>query len=622
LTLTLVTVAVAMLGLQAMAMAPVIGNIPSPVVGQTGNVTGPNQFVYPDAIDLRQFVSDDTLTPTMVKWSYEVVGTQIYSINGVAPVAAGEDPTNPDTLTGNKQINAGFQGSEVHGPVNNPNSITVRNKHLSPLTGTAPTLTGQTTGTLSAETQLVTFIASDGSSYTTKEVEFYTAWGQPNHLSGNFKTNVLTYTFGGGVTNGFTSSNIGTVSPIVLSWTHGMCLTTTKRNTPNTNVLNIAEYDSPLGAIPIVDNAVYRIRLTMNGSNAAVGATPFWDVMVTNPYIAGPPAHGANCYGSDLLILDNTGGANGMTTAAKTFDYWWAPPAITTAQWRDTTNGAFRPSLATDLESRLSFRALEADSTAAVSNWLKGGDVCITNVTIDRWDIGSMTVGANDWNVDSTVGGGFAQATGTSGGNVDVRNVDLGNGVFAASFTGGALTLTPPSGTTNASNQLAYVFSQVGTANENGYDYSQPYTDATYWARITNNFPVPWKANTLYQITANLGAATLAAETNPPDAIEIGMSDPSNEVNMYNLTVTEGGTASTTPGLLNPGPGAPRYNGGVTQPFRAFFWSQTPSAAGSAPWQHLRPLLIFINSATVTNNGNNTGAVTLTKFSVDEVTFP
>ena len=77
LKVSLVTVAIALMGMTAMATAPVIGNIPSPIVGGGDTTTPANEFVYPDAINLNAHRSDHGGDEN-IGWSYEVTGTQIY----------------------------------------------------------------------------------------------------------------------------------------------------------------------------------------------------------------------------------------------------------------------------------------------------------------------------------------------------------------------------------------------------------------------------------------------------------------------------------------------------------------------------------------------------------------
>src|SRR5688500_1295053 len=59
--------------------APVIGDIPSPVIGDRETATPANTFVFPDAIDLTAYITDKNADgsnnpPSNIIWSYEIIG--------------------------------------------------------------------------------------------------------------------------------------------------------------------------------------------------------------------------------------------------------------------------------------------------------------------------------------------------------------------------------------------------------------------------------------------------------------------------------------------------------------------------------------------------------------------
>jgi len=179
LTVTLMSVSIVMMGAGAMAMAPVIGEIPSPIVGDAESVTPANLFVYPDAFNLANYVHDDATASGDIKWSFEIVGAAKYNINGVQPMntGGGDDPINP----GAKQINNQVLGGEEN-PDGNAASITIRNVNLSPIGG--PNTDPGASGIVASETQLVTLYASDGTTYSMKSVFFYTDNDGADRLSG------------------------------------------------------------------------------------------------------------------------------------------------------------------------------------------------------------------------------------------------------------------------------------------------------------------------------------------------------------------------------------------------------------------------------------------------------
>jgi len=507
------------------------------------------------------------------------------------------------------------------------------------------------TGIFTDQTQMVTFVASDGTTYATREVLFYTAGGGGNRLSpGGFSnpTPVVTPVSFISNSNGWGNSIAnsvgvaGSANNLAGSVTaNGLCFTTAYEGyttyggtAVNADGLsNVGTYTSATSPFTLVANAVYRVRVTMTGSLSTAGAAsvsetvPFWDFQLTNQT-------GYGCYGADWYISDAYGGANAVLTSGKTFDFWWAPPAISTPQWNASATGAFRTSstdsgLGTtnqtaEMSPTLVFRMLQDDSAGA---WERGGSVCLTGMQVDRWDISQMTTVSTDWSIAS---GAFAEANGTSSGNV---NTSLGRvGTWTIAYTGGNLVITPIGNTASeASGQglgLEYVWAQAGSNGAAAYPGAGA-TSAAPYATLSNVYPVPWKPNTLYQITANIAASSSADAPNPPDAFLFGMDDFSNEVDMFSMSANVGGdylgTTAAAPGA--PAPAAP-----TTTPstYMAFFWSQTPSlgidpiSGTTIPYmQSLQPILYVLDTnAAAGRSGNKTGSITVSGMAVNEVSFP
>jgi hypothetical protein len=634
LTLTLMTVAIAMLGFQAMAMAPVIGDIPSPIIGSS-TASGATAFVYPDAIDLRNFVTDANTTDVgTLLWSFSTnASASNYAINGVGPIATSGGTNGDATTPGTYQINVtppSGAGHEKLGPVGNPNSITIRNKTYAPLTGTGatPPSTDGPNSVVASQIEQITFYASDGTTYgvspANPPVYFYTDVTGANRLSGgaSFVTVVPTEPVNASAPHGFVGAvnNSGDPSGKNMSQgltANGACFTVPLRGTAG-SASNVGTFTSALGIIPVLSNQVYRIRVTMNGSQAAVGSTPFWDVNIQNPGTAGS-GQASNLFGGDMLILDNEGGANSVISSAngQTFDFWWAPAAIATPQWNDATNGAFSTNYSQALTTQLVFRMLDSDNNG-LQAYTRSGSVCMTNLQIVRWDLGTMVVGANDYKIDSTVGSGFVQNNAGGTGNTWLNNAV---GTATLSFANGAVTVAPPAGTTADSNQVTNIWPGkdllVGTQT-----YSNTTADNNI---IRETYPVPWKSNTLYQVTADLAAANSTDAQNMPDAYYIGMSTVSNEANYQNGITNEGFWPGGA-GRENVGPGVPTTTAST---YMAFYYGQTASVGvlqysiPASVFDWLRPFVQIINTNAVDiGNGNNTGSTVISKITVNEVTFP
>jgi hypothetical protein len=362
LQLTLVTVAVVLMGMSAMATAPVIDDIPSPIVGGGELTTPPNTFVYPNALNLNSYVQDDGGDANIV-WSYEVTGTQIYSINGNDPIDSGsEDPTDP---TG-KDLNTVRNGEED--PDSNPITITIRNVNLSPIGG-PNTDPGDTAGIISSETQVVTLYASDGSTYSQTEIMVYTDNEGEDRLSGEPTGGIpvieLDFTNNA---NGFTSMAVGTVGATATLEGNGICIEVAAGGN------NLGTWTSPWAFIDLAANSVYHIRADVNGTQTTAGLVPLWDVIIQNfDNLTG--ANGAYAYFADYYFLDNEGGAYavGPATGISRVDMYFAPLPAKLASWNDESAGAFTATNDAMNDMQMIFRVLDADESAQYGGELDVG---------------------------------------------------------------------------------------------------------------------------------------------------------------------------------------------------------------------------------------------------------
>jgi hypothetical protein len=586
LTTALLTVAVAMLAVQAMAMAPVIGDVPSPIVGNAEASSGPTGFVYPDAFNLNNVVTDDTTAAGDIKWSYEIVGTPHYNINNVAPInSTSENPVTP----GAKQINSQVGTGELN-PDNNPATITIRNVVLSPLAGGgAAAGTNGAENVIPGETQAVTLYASDGTTYSAKTVFFYTDNGGSDRISqpAAAATPVRTFSFTGTAEGmAFGDYSGGSVTSSTSSGT-AICMTS-----PQADGGNYAFWYGQVGDFPLTKNAVYHLRAKVNSSQTTPNTVPFWDIVIDN----GPDngGHGMNLYGYDMMFFDNEGGANAALSDAnggKSFHLWFAPMPVGTAAWNDTTNGAFNAANAGGTPNanaaRLQFRMLDVGTGVHAATAF--GTLCLTDLVVERFDLSAMQTIGNVYDNSN-----MSAAT-SSGGTTLVA------GFFTptVTFTSGDLTVTP----STAGRDLELV--TIDPATNLLYDLANPST-------IADNYPVAWTSNTLYQITVDMAAPDANSETNPWDCYEIGMDGPSNEV-----IVTSFVTA-TKNGATNVMCGTPKQ--GTAQTYMQFFYTHNESASSVSQFHFLRPRVTLINVAGLTV-GNNSGGVTISSIKVNKVSF-
>jgi len=577
LMLTLLTVAIAMIGMKAMGMAPVITEIPSPIVSNERGLTDVNLYVYPDAIDLDQYVSDDTTTAANIIWSYTIDSPK-YKINNVNPIAVGTD--NIFTAAGGtKRINTQVVGAEVNTD-GLANTITIRNSNLSPLGGTANPPAGAD-GIITAETQVCTLFASDGTTYSSTELLIYTEKNGWDHLSLGETTQGFSKlekksTFEGTL-DGFASATVAGTLTFTNGSGHALCV-----GVPLTGA-NFGLWYSAYGYVTLTANTVYDIRATMSGSNATVGSTPFWDIVVDNYSSDG--SQGFNLYGCDAFFLDNQGGNNAVLTAESTFHVVFAPAAISTAAWNDGTNGIFTTARDANNDMRIQFRVLDVDSNGGITAGSDQGTLCMQELNVYSAPLASMqTVQANMYN-NSTM----TDANAGGGGTTTVDNL-LGSTV---SFAGGNVTITPSSGAQSV--ELVSIFPGDRT-NDTGNPAGQ-----------VDNYPVAFDADTIYQVTADMAAPDANSVTNAFDVFWIGADEPTNEVIYESFTTNMAGQC-----------GVPHT--GTAQTFMAFYHSNKGTSATTPQWHFFRPKVIFGNNAGLAT-GNNSGGVIVDSVKINKVQF-
>jgi len=573
---TLVTVAVALMGMSAMAEAPVILEVPSPIVGGGEGTTPPNTFVYPDAINLSTYVTDDGPVADVV-WSYEVVGTQIYSINGNAPIdSATEDPTDPAAVS--KDLGTVRNGEED--PDADGNTITVRNVHLSPIGG--PNVDpGAETGIISSETQVVTLYASDGTTFSEegREVLFYTDNEGADRLSPEseivYEANFINDD------NGYTTYQVFNSATVSVG-ANGICIEVAATNT------NMGSWVSQYAPFQMAANSVYRIRANMNGTQTTVGLVPLWDMIVQN-YDNNNALAGANAYLADFFLLDNEGGAYGIGLAGgiDVAEFYFVPLPALFPSWNDPSTGAFIAGNEGRNDIQLIFRVLDAANTG-YGGELDTGQLCISGLTVDRFDL------INDVSV---VG---APVMDLAVNQTNYRGYDLLSATNFNWSTPGQLTLGPADG--NFELEITYL--------EPG-DGDHPGTGGT--GSGEDDFPIAWEADTIYMVEMDVSAPTAGDETDPVDVIQLCMDPPTWEDFVLN-SVTRGGT-----GMHNIG----MPKAGTPQTYVTFLSSDQVSKSLVPDFRRLRPRVQILNSPALVFDGRtqNTGDFTIHGITVSKVTI-
>jgi len=479
LTLALATVALVMVGFSAMAAAPTIRDIPDVVIGNEGGMTDANAYIYEDAIDLTNYISDADNSIGDILVSFEAV-TARYKLNGNDSLGATDDPVSP----GAKAINTSVVNGESD-PDTNADTVTFRDNTLTPLGGGA----GETPADNS---EVVTIWASDGDKASSRSIIVYTELGGWDHLSGATGGEVIQDLDFTNNANGFTvTDTTGSVSTSVGA--NGICLTTALTGE------NLVRWSSAYGFIPLTANAVWAIKVTVDSNVAVQGNVPLWDIVLDNynSSIGGP-----NAYGVDFFFLDNAGGATAASSSFGRTDFqaWYTPLPSQTPQWNDGTSGALTAANDEYNDLRLNFRIIDTDSGGYLAQE-DAGTVCMQNMIVERYDYDQLAAGDTVFSLDNIT-------------SSDVNGSDALNS-SSFSFSGGNVTLGP--------SGSAWVNALPFVATGNGvYDFTNA-------ASLADDFPVVWEADTLYEISVS-ATASVAAVTNPPDVFRVDFDTPGNEM--------------------------------------------------------------------------------------------
>jgi len=574
LTQTLLTVAVALLGFNAMSAAPIIGNIPDVIIGDVEAGTSSNLFVYPDAFDLDTYVVDDNTSDGAILWSYAASGTA-YRINNVPEIGAG-DPNAP----GGASLAGDTDPAKVDA---NSRTVTFRNINRSPIGGsnTAPT---------TSETEVVTLFASDSTTYSQKDFLVYVdndgadalstaAVAYTQELAYSFTTSAQGWTSYADLSLGATISHSQGAS--------GLCLEVSLAG------VTIAGWESqPMAAanyttVDLTANSVYQVRLGVTVSGSSAGNSPAWSMTHNQKN---------TMYSGENIYYGNYGDANApfplntASTAAEKqiYESWVTPIAIQTAQFNA---GAFTGAALAENGMRFQLRIIDVDG-ANYGAETDAGQICWNSIEVRRYDISDLAVESTPYNQTT-----FQASPGDQGATINPANWSSSDIVSNStiSYTGGVITVGPASSSAWGGSSAGYVELRPGDKTFGG-------------ASLVNNldnFPVAWVSDTLYKVTANLAANDAAGEANPPDFVRVGADAYSNELIGYSAV-------TTTYNRI----GMPKV--GTPQPYVYFLFGHSRSAAVEAAAQRIRPRIdIGANASFV--ESTNVGSIVVSGVRVDVV---
>jgi hypothetical protein len=346
----------------------------------------------------------------------------------------------------------------------------------------------------------------------------------------------------------------------------------------------------------------------MTTNQTTAGRVPLWDLLVQNLNVNA--TQGDQAYLGDYLFLDNVGSANavkGPSAGRNVFDMWYAPSAVMTQQWNDATDGAFTATRDPNNDMEMIFRVLDAGAVGGYGGELDSGQLCVTNLNVDRFDLSKLyTVGNPDvYNLEPMVSG----TNGVSIVNYVADNLPGTPGSGTVSdFSGGVLTMTPadPAG-----------WLLEATLITPGNSDNPPLGIPASAPEIVDNYPITWESDTLYQIMVEASAPNATAEDNGPDAILVSYDTKTNELLGDSYILTGLGRA-----------GMPKV--GTPQTYTTFFYSHSTTNETSTNANRLRWKIFVLSTGDynkplpagyVGDPSRNLGGLTIHNVKVRKVQF-
>ncbi len=349
---------------------------------------------------------------------------------------------------------------------------------------------------------------------------------------------------------------------------HGLCMSVSP------TYENLASWNSKNDYIPLVDNTVYRVRVTAWTDTPSI-EMPSWGIYYgnhdsisgDNPFLSGAYAGGAifNAREGEANVID---GEYGRTE----FETYITPMAVKTAQWKGLAadgGGAFSPEA-----DAINDITLHLEATGSQASGASRGAICIKTLRVDAFLVDNLKpVGlfGGDWGpaINTSKHQLFGNDPEDDVGSIDnasaTANINLTEGLMAAS-------LMP--------------------------------NDSTVESEPEKFFPVDWESDTLYKgtllIRSNVdgGRGTTEGEA-PPYLLAMEITDPNYEVQQIHFT-----TCVTSESALfrASSPRLVANTNGDPQEYIGYFYSHYRTANTSSGAGRLRIGGIFLNFGGLTES--------------------
>lgn len=565
---TLLTVAIAAVGASAYAMAPTISSPGIPVISDDNSVTDDNNFVYPDPIDLDVIGNDPdgTVAKNQIIWSYS--GTGRILINGVAPI-------DPEAVSPNApgEGRIDTQDNDPAQQDDNPRTITLRDAVLSPIGGpnTDPRPGQDSPAVVNSE--IVTLYASDGSAFGVANMLVYTEDDGEDRMSNSLELvrDVVPANQTGA--NAWTSQVLVGAAGAVQNVNNQLCITAALQQD------TFAQWVGPYGFFDLVQNQVYRIRLSMGTNNTTipVNTGPLWDFFIDNFDMT---VGALDAYGFDFLNYDNEGGANSVTSL-DTFDVWFTPMAVQSARWNDPVNGVFTAANDPKNDARVTFRVLDAGTSIDAAS--DQGTICLERIQVHRMPFDALQVVETLYQENNLTNSNYTVSTTIPG-------------ATSVQFTNGDIVIAP---TSNTAWEVEVINVDPGN------------TDISTEAERRDNWPIPWVEDQLLIGRVGIQAQNATAETTPPDVLMLTVDSPTTELFWVNQIFAGATTAAF-----------PVANQETEYVTLVYTHAGTASAMAGGDGLRLRTQIVTTPTINAGGNTQNPGGVIITRAQVDRLAVP